>query len=100
MALQTILLDVRSDALGNQATTTYDYDDVTLLISAIHIVNPTIQSYFVQANRIDQTKTYSTTVPAGQSQNTTIGNGQANRLQLTVTTSGKLDGVEWQARLV
>lgn len=95
MTTQTRQLGDTTDAQGNHATLNYSYDDVTLLISQIAIVNNTVQSVFASAKRIDGSKTYSTTVAAGQSQTIPIASNQASRLQLTVTPSGKLDGVEW-----
>lgn len=95
MATQTVTLATVSDAAGNQATLAIDYDSVSLLVSAVHLTNPTTQPLFAQATGTANSKVYSTTVAAGGSQTLTIGNGKANQLQLTVTPSGKLDGVEY-----
>jgi hypothetical protein len=82
------------------ATIFYSYDDQSLLLTAVRVDNQTNQPCFVEAKRIDGTRTYSETWQAGEHRSIAIGTQQANRLQLTVTPSGKLDGVEWSARLI
>jgi hypothetical protein len=100
LATQNKNLAIISDADGNQASLNFSYDDVTLLVSQISIINNTTSGAFVSAKRIDGSRTYSTTVAAGQTQTIPITSSTANRLQLTVTSSGKLDGVEWSFNLV
>lgn len=100
MAIQTKNLAITTDQAGNQATLNYKYDDVSLLITEIDIVNGTTLGAFASGTSTSTGKNYQTTVPAGQNQVITVATNKANQLQLTVTPSGRLDGVEWEFRLV
>lgn len=96
MAIQTVILGILSDQSGGQATLSFDYDDVTLLMSAIRLDNKSSRSVFVSATSTTNGKVYSATVAPGQLGSISISSTQANRLQLTVIPPGKLDGVEYQ----
>lgn len=83
------------DPDGGMATLAYDYDDATLLLLAVRIVNGANATARLVARRADGTgQTYTLDGPAGQTTEQAIGTNQAQRLQLSVTPSGKLDGVE------
>jgi hypothetical protein len=89
-----------TDAAGGVATLDYVYDDVTLLMISVTIVNGTSQTAHLEAQSTANGRSYQTDVPPGQTQTTTIPGGAANRLQLTVTPNGRLDGVEYHFNLV
>jgi hypothetical protein len=87
-----------------KATLSFTYDDVTLLIKQIIIVNGTTFGAFGTATSTANNKNYSTNPPvaAGQSLTITINNGQTQQLQIKVsaTNPNRLDGVEWAFYLV
>jgi hypothetical protein len=76
------------------------YDDATLLVTGIRCQNLTAQTAQGTAKRIDGSRTYTTTWAPGEDSTLAIGSNQAQRLQLTTTPSGKLDGVEWSFLLL
>jgi hypothetical protein len=96
MATKTVVLGILVDNNNNRATLSFDYDDVTLLMSAVKVDNQTNKSVFISASRIDGSKTYSATVAAGQTTSMPIGATTAQKLQLVVIPPGKLDGVDYQ----
>jgi len=81
---------------GDGLDINYDYDDVTLQIQTIHIDNASGRSWQVQATDTASQKTYNATIPKNANIDQPIAQTLANRLKLTITPSGKLDGVEWQ----
>ena len=72
-----------------------DYDSSSLRVTALHIVNNSSRSYTISVTGRTNGKNYTYTVPANSSLDPTISTGTSSRLQLSTTTSGKLDGVEW-----
>lgn len=72
------------------------YDDADLRIRTIVAVNTSLtRAYDVTAVSTATGRTYTATVAAGATIEQSISTGAAQRLQLSVTPSGKLDGVEW-----
>lgn len=73
----------------------YDYDDVDLDLLSIEVINLTNHSYTITATSTSASnKKYTIDgVPGTTVQ--VVPPGQENRMHLTVTPSGKLDGVEW-----
>jgi hypothetical protein len=100
MAIQTRTIGSVGDPQGGQATLGYDFDDATLLITTIRVVNNSSMVAHAEATSTSTGRAYSVDVPPGQTLNVPIGGQQANRLQLVTTPSGKLDGVESSFRLV
>jgi hypothetical protein len=76
-------------------TISLDYDDVALRVLAFHIVNDASRSYTISATSTVNGKNYTFVIPANSVIDQTVPPGASNRLQLSVTPSGKLDGVEW-----
>lgn len=72
----------------------YDWDDVTLYMRAIRCTNTTGLDAYVWARCLANGRVYDATVGQGLTE-LSIPTNTANRLALTVTPSGKLDGVEW-----
>jgi hypothetical protein len=89
-----------TDAAGNMATVSYDYDTNTLLLTSATCANNTPESVYLELQRTDNSKTYSYTIPPQTTVTQTIPKGQTNHLQLTVTPSGRLDGVTWKFWLI
>lgn len=73
----------------------FDYDDADLRIRTIRGINTGARGYDVTARSTSTGRQYTATVPAGQTAEQNVPTGAARRLQLSVTPSGKLDGVEW-----
>lgn len=79
---------------GGALTVDYSYDDVTLRILSVKVVNLSAASYYVNARATATGKQYSFVIPPGTIEQA-IPQTVANRLQLSVRPSGRLDGVEW-----
>jgi hypothetical protein len=73
----------------------FDYDDGTLRIQAFRGINTGTRSYSVTATSTSTGDSLTRVCPAGQTTTQNINPGAQNRYQLSVTTGGKLDGVEW-----
>lgn len=80
---------------GGLFALSFDYDDVSMSILTIHVVNTNTRPYSITATSTSTGKVYSIAVQANTTVNKSIPTNQANRLGLSVTPSGKLDGVEW-----
>lgn len=78
-------------------TVDFDYDDVLLRILSVTAINNTDRTITVTARSTSTNRTYTLPITAGTNQTLTIPAGAANRLDLSVTPSGKLDGVEWSS---
>jgi hypothetical protein len=79
-------------------TLQYDYDDVSLLVTAIRCINNTTQTCWGFVGRITNLNVnYETTFSAGQTTEIPVGNGQNTRLQLESTPRG-FTGVEYRLR--
>lgn len=79
---------------GGNLIVNYDYDDVDLDLLSVEVINLTESTYEIKATSTDNGKSYTIDgVPGTTVQ--VIPPGQENRMHLTVTPSGKLDGVEW-----
>jgi hypothetical protein len=76
-------------------TLSFDYDNVSLLLLTFHVINNDTRSYTISATATGTGKNYTITIPAQTTINQNVTPGASNRLQLSVTTSGKLDGVQW-----
>lgn len=81
---------------GDGLDINYDYDDITFQILTIHVNNNSGRSWQVAAMDTATQKTYTATIPKNANVDQPIPQTLANRLKLTITPSGKLDGVEWQ----
>ena len=80
---------------------TYDYDDTTLRITAVRMLNTTTTLDFnVIATVISNGRTVTHLEPPGGPTAVefvqTIGTGVAQRFQLIVNAKGWLDNVDWQ----
>lgn len=72
-----------------------DYDDVSMRVLAFHIVNNGARTYTISATSTVNGRNYLFDIPAGSVIDQNVPPGASNRLQLSVTPSGKLDGIEW-----
>ena len=76
----------------------YDYDDVSLLVTAVRCINPTSQPLYAWVARLSNYNVnYESTFPAGQTTEFPVGNGANNRLQLSIEERG-ITGVEYRLR--
>lgn len=73
----------------------FDYDDVDLRIRTIRGINTGARPYTVTARSTSTGRQYTAEITAGATVEQGVPTGAARRLQLSVTPSGKLDGVEW-----
>lgn len=98
MATQTKTLWTGFDpASGNMADIQMNWDDVNFTILSFVIHNPTSKSISVSATSTSNGKNYSGTVqPNTPTTTLSINSGAQNRLDISVTPSGKLDGVEYR----
>ena len=98
MATQTKTLWTGFDpASGNMASIAFDYDDALLRILSFTITNPTSKGIMFQARSIATGRIYSGNIEASTGEQVIpINNANAqNRLQASLTPSGKLDGIEY-----
>lgn len=85
----------RIGGMDGLLTITIDYDDVSLRVLTFHIVNNASRAYTISATSTVNGKNYLFNIVANSTINQNVTPGASNRLQLSVTPSGKLDGVEW-----
>jgi hypothetical protein len=77
----------------------YDYDDVSLLLTAIRCINNTSKpAYGWAARETNYNVNYEATFPANQTTEFPINNGVNNRLQLVIDAPGRVHGVEYRLR--
>lgn len=81
---------------GGLFTLSFDYDDVSLNLLTFHVVNNDSVVHIISATSTSSGKNYTFSIQPGTSLDQNVTVGAQNRLQLSVTTGGKLDGVEWQ----
>ena len=93
MAIVTKNLDIRGDGFRIDV----DYDDVAMLIDAIHITNGSQTDYSVFAVSTATGRSYTLTVAANSVFNQTVPRAAQTKLGITVAANGRFDGVEWQA---
>lgn len=80
---------------GSVWSVEYDYDDTDLRVRKVRCTNPTTKPVNISVTGKVNSRTYTRSVPANTALvELNISTTAANRLQLTVTPSGKLDGVE------
>jgi len=80
---------------GSQCVFEYDYDDALLRVQTFRCINNCPQqAYGWVARSSNQNVNYEATFQANSTFEVAVSQGAANRLQLTVTPSGKLDGLE------
>jgi len=86
---------------GGVRRLSYDYDDQTLFLTAVHMLNTTTDIPFpAQATVVKNGRTFSRTEPPGGANATefvqSIPTGAANRMELFINaTNGRLDGISW-----
>lgn len=94
MATKTFgLLAINDDA--GSISVTYDYDDVSLLMLTLHVINTDARAWTVSATADATAKNYTSTIQPGTNLNFTIPAGVSNRLPFTLNSNGKLIGVTW-----
>lgn len=71
----------------------YDYDSVSLRITALRCVNGSAGFVYISAKRLSNNVLHEVTAPPGTSQ-VAVPTTPAARLQLFTNADGKLDGVE------
>lgn len=95
MAIKTKRLAEFADNKGNQCAFEYDYDDVLLRVTQFRCINNTGNDAFGSVARSSNLNVKYEATFAPQSRfDVAVSNGAAQRLQLTVHPSGKLDGIE------
>lgn len=72
-----------------------DYDDATLRIQLIRVINPGPDACFVQATRQSNGRTYGQRFVAGTTFITIPQSPPADRLQAVLDGRGRLDGIDW-----
>jgi len=85
----------------NVATLSIEYDDALLRILSLTVTNPTSKTVNWSATSTNNGRNYRGTIPP-QTPSTvlTINNAQAqNRLAITITPNGRVDGVEYNVGL-
>jgi hypothetical protein len=97
MAIQTANKGYASDSTTNTiAELQVDFDDVSMRLTAVRIVNPTAFAMYAVVRRGDGSgQTYTLSAPAGQTVEQVIPGQAANRLGVTIDANGRLDGVEY-----
>jgi len=81
---------------GNTASISFSYDNVNLRILSFTALNPTSKTIAFSATSTSNNKNYSGTIPPNTASVTiSMTAGAQNRLDISVTPSGKLDGVEY-----
>lgn len=73
----------------------FDYDDIDLNILRVMVNNSSAGNYYIKATATATGREYRFTIPPGVIEQD-VPQQVATRLHLTVTPSGKLDGVEWE----
>jgi hypothetical protein len=91
---QAVLTHILANIDDGNLIVAFTYDNVTLRIASVHVENNRTATYFVSAKAKATGKVYNLSIAPGiidQSIPQTV----ANRLQLSVRPSGRLDGAEW-----
>lgn len=100
MATVTVTLGILTDESNKTCTLQYDYDNVTLNITAARIINNTPRQCFASLTDNVNSRTYAHTFSANATQSISIPTGATTRLRLTLLPNGRLDGAEIQFGLV
>jgi hypothetical protein len=97
MAIITKGLANGTDADGAMWSVSYDYDNVTLELLSIRCDNSqaSIARDVMAASTSNPDDSFTFNFAAGQDVVRNVPPGQVGKLNLVVTPSGKLDGVEW-----
>lgn len=77
------------------ATITYTYDNVSLTILFFTVNNPTAKVITFSATSTSSGKNYSGQIPAGTNTTITMTPGASNRLNISILSNGRIDGVEY-----
>lgn len=81
---------------GNIASISFAWDDVSMSVISFTALNPTSKTISFSATSTSNGKNYHGTVLPNTAETTiSMTPGAQNRLDLVVTPSGKLDGVEY-----
>lgn len=75
-------------------TVSFEYDDVTLRILTIRVMNNTQRNFVVSATATNTGRNYTLIIEPGVIDQP-VPQTVVNRLQLSVVGGGKLDGVDW-----
>ncbi len=73
----------------------YDYDDVSMWLTAVHVVNTGLYPLPASATVTSNGRTFSHTTAPGDTFNQSIPTGVATRLSNFVNAQGRVDGVDW-----
>lgn len=74
----------------------FDYDDATLLLRAVRCINNSAQPCAYSATHLATGRSASGTFAAGRTASITIPTNAAARMQITIDSRGRVDGVEYQ----
>lgn len=98
MATRTrVLANFTDPTDGSVCTFEYDYDDVTLRMLTFRCINNCpFPAHGWAARASNLNVNYQGTFPAHQTTTFSVGQGAANRLKMTLTSNGRLDGVEYR----
>lgn len=96
MAIQTRTVSNGTDPSNGSAWDVgYTYDDTDMMIRTVFCHNPTTRPVNISVTGKSNSRNYTRSVPANTDVvSINISTNAANRLQLSITPSGKLDGVE------
>ena len=97
MAILTKNLAVLTDE-GQTALVDLDYDNVALTLVAVHVTNPTARAIFVSGVVAKNGRSFSQTFAAGQTTTLNLPQNPANKLDITITPNGRINGVEYNVR--
>lgn len=95
-AVTRVLGRAVDETTGTQAVLQVDYDDSTLRLTAVRVINPTSKAFFVTARRASGGgQTYTLNASAGQTTEQTIPGNAAARLGVSIDAQGRLGGVDY-----
>lgn len=72
-----------------------DYDDVLLRLTALRCVNESTEATFGRVINLETGREYSQIFPASQTTEISIPGNAAQRLNITITPNGKIDGCDY-----
>lgn len=95
MAIQTVLLDVRTDANGNTSRWSYQWNDASFRLTQISCVNQSMYNSRFVATSQTTGDVITFSCSAGSTFSQAIPPGQANQFGLSLDARGRVNGVDW-----
>lgn len=72
-----------------------DFDDAKLLLTAVRCRNESSEATYGSVTQISNGRTYGMRFPPNSTTNIAIPTGQAQKIDISIMPSGKLDGVHY-----